>query len=990
VLTALLPDAALALDPARDLRQYKHTRWTATEGAPQSIYALAQGADGYLWIGSAEGVFRFDGVSFEPISLKVPRLRRVRATALLAARDGTIWVGYEDGAIATYRNGELRLETSPPKTDAFTMRFAQTSDGVIWVAAGRKGRALLRYADGRWQEVGAPWGLPEEWLVDVTATRDGSLWVTTIKEILQLRKGSIRFKRVGTTNGHAAVSEDPRGRIWLSDDRGTRILTAASTEDRIPTPGASRAVNTGFDRDGNLWGINGEGIYRMRAPTAWSERSARARVERYNAKDGLSSDFSLSYLEDHEGNIWIGSSLGLDRFRTANVVVEPHIGSKGKWGYALLRALDGSVYVGASDGLFRIRPGGRPRPVSGAGAETMDICEGPDGSIWAIQSTQALRIRANGLERIPIPSDSEWQDCAVHQDGSLILGGQGGLRIFKSGRWRHRPLARAGEATHFLMVDSQRRTLALLKSGALVRLDASGAQAGLILRTGFTDVTTVYPGARHILFGTLFGIARFRDKRLQIIDEARFPTFIAPSGIVEAQGETWMIGAGGIVGFSSAELDRAFADRKALLSPKILDFEDGLPNVYVRDGQRDAALGGDGRIWFATTGGVVWIDPARLVRNSFPPPVSIRALSIEGRRYRDPARMTLPKGTSRVTIEYAALSLAIPTRVRFRYRLEGVDEDWIDPGMRREANYANLGSGTYQFQVIAANNDGVWNREGATLAFTILPTFVQSVWFKLLAGICGIAVLAGLYLLRVRHVTAALQNRFDIRVAERERIARELHDTLLQGFQGLMLQIKAGVNRLPDPVARQPLDEALQRAQAVLIQGRDRVRDLRAPDSAGDLAQHLLDSASAIVGDAGPHVQVTAEGPPKEIHPVVLDEILRISEEAMHNIRQHANATAIEVLLMWDRGRLSLLLRDDGIGIPEEVLARGERLGHYGLRGMRERAERIGGRLVVTSQAGEGTEVALIVPGRVAYRNHVAQRFGVDAMVRRIRRLIRP
>ena len=390
--------------------------------------------------------------------------------------------------------------------------------------------------------------------------------------------------------------------------------------------------------------------------------------------------------------------------------------------------------------------------------------------------------------------------------------------------------------------------------------------------------------------------------------------------------------------------------------------------------------------FFATTGGVVWVDPDRLAQNPLPPPVSIRAITVGGTRYRDPTTMTLRKGMSRLTIQYAGLSLAIPARVRFRYRLEGMDENWIDAGTRREAFYTNLGPGSYRFRVLAANNDGVWNREGATLEFVIPPTFVQSIWFKLLLGLGGIGLLAALYLWRLRHVTVRMQNRFDIRIAERERIARELHDTLLQGFQGLMLQIKAGVNLLPDPAARQPLDEALKRAQAVLIEGRDRVLDLRSGDGASDLAQAMLDSAATMTGKTGPRVQVTTEGVAREIHPMVLEEIQRVSAEAMRNIRQHAQAASIDVLLIWSRKALSLSIRDDGVGMPQEILANGERAGHFGLRGMRERAERIGGRLTITSQTGGGTEVTLIVPARTAYRDYPIRLNPFRAILRAVRR----
>jgi len=231
-----------------------------------------------------------------------------------------------------------------------------------------------------------------------------------------------------------------------------------------------------------------------------------------------------------------------------------------------------------------------------------------------------------------------------------------------------------------------------------------------------------------------------------------------------------------------------------------------------------------------------------------------------------------------------------------------------------------------------------------------------------------------LYLLRLRQMTARLQSRFDVRIAERERIARELHDTLLQGFQGLMLQIKAGVNQLPDAAARRPLDEALRRAQTVLIEGRDRVRDLRAQDRTDDLAQALLDSAARASAESQRRISLTTEGMPREVHPLVLEEVQRIAEEAMRNVERHAKATSTEMLLVWGRRMLSLSIWDDGVGIAEEILAQGERPGHFGLRGMRERAQRIGGRLTIMTRMGGGTEVALVVPGRAAYRDHPVRR----------------
>ncbi len=375
--------------------------------------------------------------------------------------------------------------------------------------------------------------------------------------------------------------------------------------------------------------------------------------------------------------------------------------------------------------------------------------------------------------------------------------------------------------------------------------------------------------------------------------------------------------------------------------------------------------GGDGRLWFSTLGGVVWIDPARLHRNRVPPPVAIRALVAGGLRHRDPAQVTLPKGTSRIAIQYTGLSLTLPQRMRFRYRLEGVDDGWVDAGAQREAAYTSLGPGTYRFRVIAANNDGVWNRDGAPLEFTIPPTFLQSSGFKLLCVLAAGLLLWLLHLLRVRQLKARLQGRFEIRIAERERIARELHDTLLQGFQGLMLFFQSVATRIPaDSDLREPIEKALDRADKVLVEGRDRVHELRSDAASHDLAQALRDAVAEIIPGDAPRFQLVVEGPQRPLHGLVGEEMLRIAQEAVRNAVQHAQATSIEAILIYGRRDLRLVIRDDGVGIADETLRKGWRDGHYGLVGMRERADQIGGRLVMARRAGGGTEVILSVPGR--------------------------
>jgi signal transduction histidine kinase len=367
------------------------------------------------------------------------------------------------------------------------------------------------------------------------------------------------------------------------------------------------------------------------------------------------------------------------------------------------------------------------------------------------------------------------------------------------------------------------------------------------------------------------------------------------------------------------------------------------------------------------TDSVAWIDPARLHRNTHKPPVVVTSVTANDAKFDMPVGLALSPGTSQLQIDYTALSLSIPERIRFRYKLSGVDDTWVEAAGRRQAFFTNLQPGDYRFQVIAANNDGVWNEEGATLTFSIAPTFLQSIWFKGLIAF-AIAALAWLaYIALLRQQAVRLQSRFDIRLAERERIARELHDTLLQGFQALMLRFQRVANRIPaEGELRLLLDDALNQAEGVLVEGRKRVRDLRAADVQGDLAKTIVDAAQKAIDADGPHFVMTVEGVPQALHALVGEEVLRIAEEAVRNAMTHANAKTIDAILSYGRTELRLIVRDDGVGMSEAILTDGK-AGHFGLIGMRERADRLGGRLAVTSREGAGTEVVLSIPGRASY-----------------------
>jgi len=343
-------------------------------------------------------------------------------------------------------------------------------------------------------------------------------------------------------------------------------------------------------------------------------------------------------------------------------------------------------------------------------------------------------------------------------------------------------------------------------------------------------------------------------------------------------------------------------------------------------------------------------------------------VAYDGHLARDPVSLTFPAATSNIEIDFAALSFAEPKAVSVRYMLEGYDAGWIDPGARRQAFYTNLPPRDYRFRVIAANADGAWNRAGAAVSFEIPPTFFQSYWFRALCVALTLLLFWLAYRLRMAQVASRIRTRLEERMGERERIARELHDTLLQSVQGLVLRFQSVAHRMPpgEP-SRAHLESALERADEVIVEGRNRVRDLRADDNSGDPLANLRELADAAGFDPPIPIRIVVEGRPRQVHRLVAAELRRIAGQALFNIARHARANSVDVAIIYGDRQLGVQIRDDGVGIAPSVLAQGSKEGHFGLIGMRERAERIGGALSIDSGAGKGTDVILTLPARLAY-----------------------
>ena len=400
----------------------------------------------------------------------------------------------------------------------------------------------------------------------------------------------------------------------------------------------------------------------------------------------------------------------------------------------------------------------------------------------------------------------------------------------------------------------------------------------------------------------------------------------------------------------------------------------------------------DGKMWFQGLGGASVIDPQHLPSNEITPPVHIERITANGKTYDASNGIRLPPRIRDLKIDYTALSFVAPETVQFRYQLEGQDRNWREVTNDREAQYSNLPPGDYVFRVTAANKSGVWNEASATLEFSVAPAWFQTDWFYASCVLAGLLIAWTIYGIRMRQVARSLSARFDERLSERTRIARDLHDTLLQSFQASLIQMQRARNHLsrsPEEAIR-TLDNAIGSTEQAIVEGRDAIQDLRLTVTPQRDLEHLLTVAGrelAKAQDANgtpPMFRVTVEGPHRSLSPILQDEVYRIGREVLRNAFRHSQASHIEAEIRYDKRKLRLRIRDDGKGIDQKIMAEGARAGHWGLPGARERATRIGARLDFWSEAGAGTEVELTVPASMAYAKPQAQRrFGFFRKKRR-------
>ena len=968
-------------------KQYIPAVWTTEQGLPQnSVNALLQDHDGYLWIGTFGGLARFDGERFKFFgSADLPGLGGIGITSLYESSPGVLWVGTTGGGLARLDHGVITTYTDRDalpsgfidsirgdaegnvwvKTSGGLARFdgarlapypthrgkavrefyLRARDGSLWF---RSGEEVLRFgADGSIATLNV--GKPSVFLIH--ETRDGSVWIAArdAYRLVRYYQGVFSDVSLPPVTKHVLADPRPEFAVTMAEETNGELLLftpaglVRTTGGRLSSVEALHLPSNGgelpkvrsllVDREGNLWvGLIAAGLVRLRP----------APLTAYGKEEGLSDSSFNTVFQDREGRIWLGGDL--------------------------LYWLDGHG--------FHLFPGV---------ADTTAIAQTRDGDLWFGGYGRLYRWHSGVLTHSEVES---FYVSGIYQDreDTLWIGGvkgdrPGGLYCFREGKLDRIPgisgvqdMTEDWSGGFWAMANEG---LLHVSGGKITPYEENQGPPRQGLHFYQDSTGTLW-------FATSDGrLSRMRDGRMKV---AAFKGGLLNNvllGILDdGKDNLWVSSHRNIFRLSLKELNDFVDGRLASILPVSYGVAEGMRSSDCNRGNPGIWKSTDGRVWFPTVRGVVAIDPN--AGSHLPPPVVLEEAWANKVALRPDGGTSAPAGNNTFDFQFTALSLTAAERTRFKYRLEPFEKQWVDAGTRRGAHYTNMPPGEYSFRVIAANSSGIWNDEGASVGFVLRPHFYQTNRFDALCVGACMALLCAAYRFRLRQLQRQFNLTIAARVEERTRIARELHDTLLQSFQGLMFSFQAALNLLPGRTeqAMQTLEGAIRKGDEAIAEGRDAIQGLRVDPVLESNLEHLLTTAgkefarsSSIAGEP-PAFKVALEGVRQPLSPLLQDEIYRIAREVLRNAFQHAAARRIEAAIQYDPDLFRLRIRDDGKGIDQKVLREGARAGHWGLPGIQERATRIGAQLELWSESGAGTEVELTIPARIAYSNvHPRQGF---------------
>jgi signal transduction histidine kinase/ligand-binding sensor domain-containing protein len=959
----LAPRAVLALDPHRRLDQYLHSHWGAEEGyTGGSVSAIAQTPDGYLWLGADNGLVRFDGLAFRVFNqTNTPAFSGTAVMKLVTDSEGSLWILLQNRDLLRYRNGV----------------FEPMLDRVNTFAHGLQHDLLIaRPALWMWSEAGKLVEIhpvPDHsgrLAITMAENPDGTMWVGTRDSELYGIRGGRTFEVRGLPDRKVNCLLSAEGGVeWVGTDRGLSQWTGSEISQQHTPPAlrSAQILALARDHDANIWVGTAHGVARM-TPQGDAEESAGTQDE---------AEAATALFEDREGNLWVGGPSGLERFRDSGFLTfSPTVGT----------ATSGPIYTDpagrtwtgpSSGGLLWFRGEQRNRlTLDGLSQDVVYSIAGGPGEIWVGRQHGGLThlreiggawsaetfTAANGLASGPI--------YALHRsrDGTVWAGSlNGGVSRIANGRVTTYT-AGNGLASNAISAIEEGA------DGAMWFATANGLNVFAHDRWQlYTSAQGLPPtrincltadSAGVLWIGTDVGLAFLRNGHVQLPRDSPEGMLDDVLGIADdGRGSLWVATPRRVLRVAR---DRLLSD--GVVSLREFGPADGIPAPEGVRRDRPVVRDADGRIWFSLRRGISVVEPARVSGETPPALVHIESVAADGNPLDPGMPWKIPPNRVRIRFDFLALSLAAPERVKYRYRLDNLDHEWSEPVPARDTVYMNLDPGPYRFRVIACNSEGIWNSREAAIALEVEPAIWQRNSFRaLMLALCALAG-ASFYRMRLGRLTKELNIGFQERLDERTRIAQELHDTLLQSLLATSMQLHVAVSRLPEEFPGRPqFARVLSMLQQVVGESRNAVRGLRAPSKgADDLEQAFSRVREELAVRDSIEVRVLSTGPRRPLNPLIRDQIYRIGREAISNALRHSGASVVEVELDYDDSRLWLQVRDTGCGIDEKVLRVGKE-GHWGLIGMRECAEKIGGRLKLTSRLGAGTQLELTIPGHIAF-----------------------
>jgi signal transduction histidine kinase/ligand-binding sensor domain-containing protein len=949
--------------PADWIKQANRRTLTTRDGLPPgSIYTLTQTRDGYLWIGGSGGLARFDGVRFVTFDRQnVPELTGLQVSRLAEDSDGNLWVATSTGGLFRHQEGRFIKVPSPSRIVA----LAPDTKGGLYI--GTLTGVTYRSARGQLHEIGPSQGVPRDMVLYLWASPGGDVWIGTNDQgVFRLHNGVVQRIPSGTGwegRAYRIHSTDGGRTVYLATIRGLLVWREGVPQLERLNNCALMSIVVGPDQ--RVWGLQTSGTIMsvLNGQTGYFDLfTRRVRI------------FFGDVLRDREGNLWFGHDYGIDFFSTGRFLqMGTPEGLADDQILSVARRRDGGFFVGTEFGLHLLDSERRLEKTLTQKEGLRDpavfaVHEDPDGALY-VGSAAGLTVIRNGKSQVFDGKDFG-AVFAIHRDssGQLWLGTHFGGLLRWNGDGTYQTFSRAqgllDAQVNILARDAEGNLLVGTRSGVNVMRNGTLRSLSQDPSESSDQITSLLVDSRKTLWiGGNTGLRHYqRGRKPEIVRVKGLPDDDVSQLQEDDKGFLWMSTNGGVLRVPLADLYSAVQADKPVDTVVLMTEADGLRRPgHMGLGQKADGITKANDVVFATRGGLVMLAPAATKADKSRPPARIEEIALDGQMVPLHGELDVPAGVKRIDFHYTGLGFAAADRFRFRYLLENFDRTWVDAGSRRSATYTNLSPGQYRLRVMVANRDGLWNEGGvADFAFAVKPHFWQTAWFRLLALLAGV----GGVLLGFRLRDLKMRERFQIALAERTRLARDLHDTLLQGFAGVSWQIQALVNGIPpeQETLKRELDRALRRIDFCLMEARHAVAGLREGGAElRSLEIRLRRTCEEIEESSNVRIELSIEGARRKLPHLAELNLFMVTREAISNAARHASATRIEVGLQYTSQEVIARVRDNGRGFQPKPSFEG----HWGIQGMKERMAGVDGRLVIHSAPGEGTLVMAIL--RIAH-----------------------